>query len=280
MASWAVEAWRGLLAADRLAAAGQAALRVLAVLVLLRVAAGLARVAVDRFVAGYKRGPLARGDGARVDTVATLLKSVTRYALYFVGFLWILDAVGIPAASIIAAAGIGGLAIGFGAQHLVRDFISGFFILLEDQYEVGELVTVDGLTGVVGEVGLRSTRLDALSGDLIHIANGSIKVVVNHSRADMRAQVDVTIGYQEDHGRAMEVAQAALDHLRSQVDYIVEGPEVLGVTDLSERGVVLRIWAKAKNMNQWALERQMRRAVKEALDREGIQMPARVADPK
>jgi small conductance mechanosensitive channel len=265
--------WNDILTAARLLAIGQAALRVLIVLVVLRLAAQLAAYTVDKFMASYKRGPLGRDKGARVDTIGTLLRSVARYTIYFVGFLWVLDAVGIPAGSIIAAAGIGGLAIGFGAQNLVRDFISGFFILLEDQYEVGEFVTIDGLTGVIGEVGLRSTRIDAHSGDIIYIANGSIKVVTNHSRADMRAMIDVPVAYREDHNRAIAVATGALERLKAQVDYIVDGPKVMGIADFAESGVVLRVWAKAKNMSQWALEREMRRAIKEAFDREGIEIP-------
>jgi len=268
-----IEAWTELFTPERLLAMGQTALRVLLILVFLRLGIGLTGFTVDRFMSGYKRGPLARGNGARVDTVGTLLKSVGRYTIYLVGFIWMLDAVGIPAASIIAAAGVGGLAIGFGAQNLVRDFISGFFILLEDQYEVGEFVTIDGLTGVIGEVGLRSTRIDAFSGDIIYVANGSIKVVTNHSRADMRALVDVSIAYSEDHNRAIAVATEALEQLKAQVDYIVDGPKVMGIANLAESGVVLRIWAKAKNMSQWALEREMRRVVKEAFDREGIEIP-------
>jgi len=258
---------------DRLWALGQGLLRVLIVLLLLRLAMRFAAYAVDKSMTSYKNGRRFKGSRARADTVTALLKSVSRYVIYFVGFVWVLDIVGIPAGSVIAAAGIGGLAIGFGAQNLVRDVISGFFMLLEGQCEVGEFVTIDGLTGVIDEVGLRSTRIQAFSGDLMFIANGQIKVVTNHSRSDMRSLVEVSIAYHEDHNRAIAVATEALETLKEQVDYIVDGPKVMGIVDLADSGVVLRIWAKTTNMNQWGFEREMRRAVKEAFDREGIEIP-------
>ncbi len=268
-----IESWDQIATPERLLAIGQGLLRVLFVLVTIRVAAAVAGYAVDKFMAGYRKQLLFRQNPARVETVGALLRSVVRYGLYLVGFLWVLDAMGIRASSVIAAAGIGGLALGFGAQNLVRDVISGFFILLEDQYEVGEYVTVDGVSGVVSEVGLRSTRILAFSGDVHFVPNGNIKMVTNHSRSDMRSIVDVSIGYAEDHNKAIAVATEALAKLKGEVDYITDGPTVLGIHDLGESGVVLRVFAKAKNMQQWALEREMRRALKEAFDRAGIEIP-------
>lgn len=254
---------------------GQAGLRLLLVLVVTRLSITFSAFAINRLMAHYsksRRALLAAGE-ARAKTIGALLRSVSRYALYFIGFVWAMDAIGIPAGSIITAAGIGGLAIGFGAQNLVRDIISGFFILFEDQYEVGEFVTIDGSSGVVEEVGLRSTRIKAFAGDVFFIPNGSITKVTNHSRSDMRAWVEISIAYECDHNRAIDVANRACADLAARLDYIVEGPTVMGIQQLADSGVVLSIWARAQNMKQWALEREIRKEVKEAFEREGIEIP-------
>lgn len=262
-----------LLTPERMLAIGRVVLQVLVIMLLTTVAVRLASFAVDRSIAGYRKHTEGRNNGGRVATMGALLRSLVRYAIYFIGFIWLLDAFGIPAGSVIAAAGIGGIAIGFGAQNLVRDVISGFFILLEDQYEVGEFVSVDGVTGVVADVGLRSTKIQAYSGDLHFVPNGSINKVTNHSRSDMRSLIEVSIGYGEDHNRAIAVATAALEEFKASVDYVTDGPKVMGIKDLAASGVVLQVWAKAVNGKQWELERQMRRVLKEVFAREGIEIP-------
>ncbi len=253
---------------------GQALLRLVLVLIVTRLAITFSAYAINRSLATYsRRRTLAPAGDGRANTIGALLRSVSRYALYFVGFIWALDAIGIPAGSIITAAGIGGLAIGFGAQNLVRDIISGFFILFEDQYEVGEFVTIDGASGIVEEVGLRSTRIRAFAGDVYFVPNGSIVKVTNHSRGDMRALVEISIAYECDHNKAIDVANRACADLAARLDYIVEGPKVLGIQKLDDSGVVLSVWAKAQNMKQWPLEREIRKELKEAFEREGIEIP-------
>ncbi|MDP2872937.1 MAG: mechanosensitive ion channel family protein [Bacillota bacterium] len=248
-------------------------MRLLLVLVLTRAGITFSSYAIKRSLAQYSSRPRLGGSEARANTIGALLRSVSRYVLYFVGFVWAMDAIGIRAGSIMAAAGIGGLAVGFGAQNLVRDVISGFFILFEDQYEVGEFVTIDGASGIVEEVGLRSTRIRAFAGDVYFVPNGSIAKVTNHSRGDMRAWVEVSISYECDHNHAIEVANRACAALAGRLDYVVEGPKVMGIQNLGESGVVLSIWGKAQNMKQWALEREIRKEVKEAFEREGVEIP-------
>jgi small conductance mechanosensitive channel len=268
-----IESWDQIFTPERLVAIGQGVLRLLLVLGLTRICLYLSSFGVDRLLRQYKRLPRPDGGEARANTIAALLKSVTRYVIYFVGIVWALDTVGVRAGSVMAAAGIGGLAVGFGAQNLVRDVISGFFILFEDQYGVGEYVTVDSASGFVEEVGLRSTRIRAFQGDLHFIPNGSIKVVTNHSRGAMRVWLEVQIAYEADHRRAMEVAARACEELRSRLDYVVEGPKVMGLEGLGAAGATISIWALARNMKQWSLEREIRQAVKEAFEREGIPAP-------
>lgn len=212
-------------------------------------------------------------DIRKAKTLEALLKSVLRYAIYFFVAITIIEALGVSTASIIASAGIVGLAVGFGAQNLIRDVITGFFILLEDQFAVGEYIEVFGVAGEVEEVGLRITKLRDFSGVLHIIPNGSIDRVSNHHRGALRALVDVRVLHEED----PEKVQSILEHVAAEVAKdmatVVAGPRVLGIVDVTEAGMTFRIWAQATPMEQWAVEREIRRRVKLAFDREGIRTP-------
>ena len=179
----------------------------------------------------------------------------------------------INTASILATAGIGGIAIGFGAQSLVKDMITGFFILLEDQYALGDYVKIGDCEGIVEELGVRVTKLRDFSGELHIIPNGNIQVVTNRTRGAMRALVEVEIAYEEDINRAIKALEKMCNDIKSTNDSIIEGPNIIGVTDLAEYGVKLRIVAKAKAMDQWSVEREIRKKAKETLDKENIEIP-------
>lgn len=209
----------------------------------------------------------------KVKTLVAVFKNVLKYVLYFITIVIILDIFGVNTSSILATAGIGGLAISFGAQSLVKDIITGFFILFEDQYSVGDYITVGNYKGIVEEVGVRVTKIRDFSGELHIIPNGNITVVTNMGRGPMRSRVDISIAYEEDIDRAIEVIENVLDEIKKVNHNILEGPNVLGVTSLGDSGVNITIVAKTKPMEQWALERQIRKKVKEAFDREGIEIP-------
>ena len=178
----------------------------------------------------------------------------------------------INTASILATAGIGGLAIGFGAQSLVKDIITGFFILLEDQYSVGDYIETGNKDGIVEELGLRVTKIRAFSGELFIIPNSSIDVVTNYNRGTMRALVIVSISNEEDIGRAIEVLEEGLAVLKDH-EFVVDGPYVLGASDTGEYHVDIRMVAFTKNMEQWNIERQMRKIATEALQNANIRRP-------
>lgn len=208
----------------------------------------------------------------RVNTLAEILKSVMKYILYFIAMVTILDMF-INTASILATAGIGGVAIGFGAQSLVKDIITGFFILLEDQYALGDYVKIGEFEGIVEELGVRVTKLRDFSGELHIIPNGNIEVVTNRARGAMRALVEVKIAYEEDLDHAIKLLEKMCLTIKEGDDTILEGPSIVGVTDLAENGVVLRIVAKTQPMDQWSLEREIRKKAKETLNREDIEIP-------
>ncbi|MEW5784071.1 MAG: mechanosensitive ion channel family protein [Bacillota bacterium] len=209
----------------------------------------------------------------KVHTLHPLFRQIWRYLVLFLTLLIILGQMGVELAPILATAGIAGIAIGFGAQRLVRDLITGFLILIEDQYSVGDYITVGAYIGVVEEVGLRVTKLRDFNGDLHIIPNGNIENVTNHARGEVRAMVDVGVAYEADIDRAIDVLEELSRELAAQYSEILEGPTVLGITELADSGIVIRIIARTEPLQHWRIEREMRRAIKKRFDRENIEIP-------
>ncbi|AEG17030.1 MscS Mechanosensitive ion channel [Desulfofundulus kuznetsovii DSM 6115] len=247
-------------------------IKILLILVLAFIVMRLGDAAVERFFNNWnKLGPV---DGRRAQTLRTLLKSGLRYTIYFIVMVTILNLFGVRVEAILAGAGVVGLAVGFGAQNLVRDVITGFFLLLEDQFAVGDYITASGVSGTVEEMGLRVTRLRDFGGELHIIPNGQITQVTNHSRGNMRALVEVGVAYEENLDRVTAVLQQVCEQTaRDMAGIIAEGPHVLGVVNFGQSDVVIRIIAYTKPMQQWYVERELRRRIKEAFDREGIEIP-------
>lgn len=209
----------------------------------------------------------------KVNTLSVLSQSILRYILYFIAGIMILEQLGVNTASLIATAGIGGVAIGFGAQSLVKDVITGFFILFEDQYAVGDRVTIDNITGMVEEIGLRTTKIRGFEGEVTIIPNGQILKVINHSRGNILAVVDVNIAYEEDINDAIRIMEDVARKYAAENENIVEEPQVLGVTNLGEYGITVRLIAKTANMQKWGVERELRKRIKEAFDDNKIEIP-------
>ncbi|MGV3466438.1 MAG: mechanosensitive ion channel family protein, partial [Heyndrickxia sp.] len=168
--------------------------------------------------------------------------------------------------ALLAGAGIVGLAIGFGAQGLVSDVVTGFFLLLERQVEVDDYVTTGSFSGVVEQVGLRTTKLRSMDGTLHFIPNRLITSLSNHSRGNMQALVDIKISDNPNIDDAINVIQKACDTIKLYDEDIVEGPNVLGVQSFSSSDVVLRVIAKTKNGKQTDVERKLKKIIKETLD--------------
>ncbi|MBM7540415.1 mechanosensitive ion channel family protein [Amphibacillus cookii] len=209
---------------------------------------------------------------ARVLTLEKLLVNSFSYVLLFIFIVMLFGVFDLDIGPLIASAGVIGLAIGFGAQGLVSDIVTGFFILLEKQIEVGEYITTAGYDGIVEEVGLRTTKIRSFDGTLNFVPNRQMEGVSNHSRGTMRALVDIGISYDDDIDHAMTVLQSVCDQF-SKDERFEEGPNVLGVLQLGDSDVVLRVIGQTKNMEQWGAERDMRKAIKEAFDQNGIEIP-------
>jgi small conductance mechanosensitive channel len=205
-----------------------------------------------------------------------LFKSVITGVLIAVFGTMILSQLGVNIAPIIASAGILGIALGFGAQSLVKDFLSGVFMIFEDQYGVGDVIDVGEATGTVEAVSLRVTRLRDLDGTVWYVPNGEILRVGNKSQNWSRAVVDIGVGYDEDLSRARRVLADVAHDLWEDEDFrsvIIEEPEVTGVEALNPDAITLRVLVKTAPMEQWGVARELRQRIKARFDHEGIEIP-------
>jgi moderate conductance mechanosensitive channel len=205
----------------------------------------------------------------KIDTMSTLTVSVFKYSVYIMAIVIILTNV-FQLTSILAAAGIGGLAIGLGAQSLIKDIISGFFIVMEDQFVVGDLITIDNMTGTVEDLELRVTRLRNFNGDLYIVPNGEIKRVTNHTRGNKAVLVDIPVSYNTDIGKAIEIVKSICTTVNEEFDTITEEPKVLGITELGKDMINIRVMGKTLPNEQWIVERRIRLLIKEEFDKANV----------
>ena len=214
----------------------------------------------------------------RTETLAKVVSSAGIVVIWSIGSIYIIRELGFDLAPLLAGIGVLGLAIGFGAQNLVRDVVNGFFILLEDQFGVGDFVEINQVaSGKVERLTLRVTGLRALDGTMHFIANGNITHVANRSKDWARAIIDVGVAYKEDPARVREVLEevaVGVSNNGGQVGRKLYGaPEVLGVEMLGEYEVVWRMMADTKPGKQWEVARQLREKIKIAFDEKGIEIP-------
>jgi small conductance mechanosensitive channel len=212
----------------------------------------------------------------RAQTLGSLFRNIITISVYLIAILLVLAEFGFNLAPLIAGAGILGVAVGFGAQSLVADFLSGIFILMEDQYGVGDVVDVGDATGTVEEVQLRVTKIRSIDGVLWFVRNGEIMRVGNMSQDWSRTVLDVSVAYGADLKKAKEIMREigeALDVDPEYGDTVLEPPEVWGVQELGADSVALRMVVKTKPGAQWAASRVLRERIKDAFDEAGIEIP-------
>jgi len=212
----------------------------------------------------------------RAETLRHIIRSVAKGVLGVILLLTISSELGFDIGPILASAGILGLAAGFGAQSLVKDVISGFFILLEDQFGIGDVIRVGEHSGTVEQMSLRATVLRNLEGQVHVIPNGSIQTVTVLTKEWARAVVDVTVAYKESLDEVFKALGRVGERLyKDWPDRILERPAILGVEDLSTDGVKIRLIAKTSPLKQWDVMRDWRKRIKEEFDRSGMEMPQR-----
>ncbi len=212
----------------------------------------------------------------RAQTLGTLFKSVTTAVVGSVAIFMVLGELGVNLGPLIAGAGILGVAIGFGSQAVVADLLTGIFMLIEDQYGVGDSIDVGEASGTVESVGLRTTRIRSLDGTLWHVPNGVIKRVGNRTQGWARAVLEIDVAYDTDIERAMDVIKGVADELWAEhIDEmtILEEPTMSGVQNLGADGVTIRLVVKTEPSEQWGTSRELRKRIKKALDEAGIEIP-------
>ncbi len=217
---------------------------------------------------------LSKTDSNKALTLRKLIKSVSRYLIYFIAFVSLMIQIGFDPRPVLAGAGIVGLAIGFGAQSLVKDVITGFFLIFESQLEVGDIVQINGeINGTVEEVGLRVTKIREFNQRLHYLANGTITQVTNYNREKMRAIIPITVPYESNLDLVNRTLEELCEKIKEKYENdLVEEPEVMGVTKIDQTGVQFTITAICNPESYWKLEREMRKEAVLALNRNNIQI--------
>ena len=215
----------------------------------------------------------------RAEAIGQLLKSAVEIMVWATAALLVLTRLGVDVAPLLASAGVVGVALGFGAQTLVKDYLAGIFLIIEDQYGIGDVVDVGDAIGTVEEVTLRTTRLRDLSGVVWYVRNGEIVRVANRSQGWTMAVVDVPVAYDEDLDRIRTIIEAIADDMDDDPAYddvLLGRPEFGGVESVSGDAVFIKIFAKAAPEQQTTLAREIRERVKNAFDKAGVRVPVLV----
>jgi len=253
-------------------------LKILLILILMFVFIKLANLFTDRLFKRYKKGKQERDDEfrKRADTLSSVAASILKVCILIIAAITIMGQLDIPIGPVLASAGIVGVALGFGAQHLVNDVISGFFILLDDQIRVGDVVQIAGKGGLVESVNLRMTILRDLAGNVHYVRNGEVEVVTNMTKEYSRYVFDVGVAYREDVDEVIDVIKEVDENLRNDPQFkddILEPIEILGLDQFADSAIIIKARTKTKPIRQWAVGREFNRRLKRRFDEKDIEIP-------
>lgn len=228
-------------------------------------------------ILAHATGMAGERQAARTATMASLLRSVTDTVIVTIALLMILSTLNIDLSPLLASAGIGGIALAFGAQSLVKDYLSGVFMIFEDQYGVGDLVNLGEVTGTVEEVGLRITRVRDAGGQVWYVRNGEILRVGNQTQGWSTANVDIPVAYDENAGRVVEILNQVMDEVAADprwADDLLERPTVAGVNAITGGTMAIRVILKCAPNRQWGVQRDLLERSMTALNAAGVRGPA------
>jgi small-conductance mechanosensitive channel len=249
---------------------GSSALRIIMFLFIGRFILWVIHKTIDRIIL-ERENKMLINHTRRMTTVGKLMKNVASYVVYFITIMLILSEFGINLGPLLAGAGVLGLAVGFGAQSLVKDIITGFFIVLEDQFAVGDVIQTGLFKGTVEVIGLRTTRIQSWTGEVHIVPNGMINEVTNFSINNSIAVVDISIAFEEEVNRALEVIRHTM--ITMQDENLINAPEVLGIQAIAPTGVTLRVIAECRPNTHPIVSRKLNMELKKALDASGIEIP-------
>ncbi|WP_121610425.1 mechanosensitive ion channel family protein [Mesobacillus foraminis] len=252
---------------------GEGFLKILAILILSWLMIRFGKLAINNFLKIRTRTNLRMVSERREATLVKLLENILTYAVSFIAIIMVLSVLTINVQAMLAGAGIVGLAVGFGAQSLVKDIITGFFIIFEDQFSVGDYVRIGQFEGTVEEIGLRTTKIKSFTGEINIIPNGNIMEVTNFSIYNSVAVLDISIAYENDIEKTERLINELLVTMPEKYEELVAAPELLGVQQFGPSEVILRIVAETIPMKHWYIGRVLRKEIKQVLDQHGIEAP-------
>ncbi|MGW8426787.1 mechanosensitive ion channel family protein [Peribacillus simplex] len=248
---------------------GEGIIKIFLVLLLSRIIIRIGKTVISKFFAVRLRSPI-RVSERRETTLIKLLENILTYVINFIALIMILEIFSFDVKALLAGAGILGLAVGFGAQSLVKDIITGFFVIFEDHFSVGDYIKINNFEGEVIEIGLRTTKIKSGAGELHFIPNGSIIQVTNYSILNSMAVVDVTIPNDGSVELAEKVLIDLLNSMEGKYDALIKAPEFLGIEKISPEEIVFRIKAETKPMHHIEISRILKKEISAALDSSGI----------
>lgn len=213
------------------------------------------------------------GQKKRIDTLSQVITKTSAIIISLVALLMILTEIGINITPILTGAGIIGIAIGFGAQDMVRNIFHGIFILLEDQYSEGDIVSVAGVSGTVEEFDLRKTTIRDLDGVQHHIPNGEITIASNKTKGWSGINLDIGVAYSTNLDKLKEVIEQTCKDFNEKHEDIIQTPELVGIDKFADSAIIIKILGKTKPGAQWDMSRKLRASLKEVFDKEGIEIP-------
>ena len=253
-------------------------LRILLILILMFVFIKIAHLITGRLFARFQKEKRGADDEfrKRTDTLSSVVGGILTICIVIVAFITIMGQLEIPIGPVLASAGIVGVALGFGAQHLVKDVISGFFILLDDQIRVGDVVQIAGKGGLVEKINLRMTILRDLAGNVHYVRNGEIDVVTNMTKEYSRYVFDVGVAYRENVDEVIEVIKEVDENLRNDSQFkddILEPIEILGLDQFADSAIIIKARTKTRPIRQWAVGREFNKRLKKRFDEKDIEIP-------
>lgn len=212
------------------------------------------------------------GTERRKETFESLSLNIWRYTVNIVLILWLVS-IFIPLQNLLIASIAFFVVIGFAAKSMLDDITMGFFIIFEDLFSVGDFVEIDGNTGTVTEIGLRSVKIRVLTGEIVIIPNGNIGKVINHSVSNGQAVLDISIAYEADIDQAILVLEGVAQDAFDKYETILQLPQILGVQELADSAIVIRMIAEVSPLQQWHIQRELRRLIKKSFDQHNIEIP-------
>ena len=252
---------------------------VLAILVIAFIVDRFSHVFVEKFIrkaVTSDRFSSKEAEEKREDTLIAIIRRLVHIIIIVVTLMMVLSELGIDTGPLVAAAAIGGLAFGFGGQYLIRDLISGLFIIMENQYRVNDVACFDNTCGLVEDISLRMTTLRDMDGTVHHVPHGSITRVANLSKDMARVNLNVGIAYNSDLEKVISVVNQVGNELAQDAewkDQITKAPQFLRVNDFADSAIIIKIFGETKPVKQWGVTGELRKRLKLAFDKNGIEIP-------